>query len=85
MAVRTVVSKLVLVVALCPLLKSKSSFFDIEELQNLKYGVEITSEPVLLNQVYIYIYILINIVLRGIDVTYLPVQYPVPVACQEVK
>ena len=79
MAVMTVVSKFVLVVALCPLLKSKSSFFDIEELQNFKYGVEITSEPVLLNQVYI----LINIVLRRIDVSTGTVS--VPVACQEVK
>lgn len=47
---KTLVSKLVLVVVLCPLLKSKSSFFDIEELQKFKYGVEINSEPVLIDQ-----------------------------------
>ena len=50
----TVVSKLVLLLVLFPLLKIKSSFLNIEELQKSKYLVDISGEPVLLNKVNIY-------------------------------
>ena len=46
-----VLSKVLVIAALCPVVKIKSSFLNIEELQNSKYGVEISSEPVRLNQV----------------------------------
>lgn len=45
-----VLSKVLVIAALCPVVKIKSSFLNIEELQNSKYGVEISSEPVRLNQ-----------------------------------